>query len=96
MNQGETRVSALLRRAARTPRGLVPWLTSGTDCPKKLSTTNKENDMKKQQSKKLVLHRETVRRLDSKELSHINGGFVTCGILESGCTSCINTLDCSG
>jgi hypothetical protein len=43
----------------------------------------------KKQLKKLVLHRETLRRLSSSELVRVNGGDVTCNALDSGCFSCI-------
>lgn len=54
--------------------------------------------MRKQQPKKLALHRETVRRLDAKELILVNGGedLPTCGFMDSGCTSCLGTANCSG
>lgn len=45
----------------------------------------------RKQLKKLVLHRETLRRLDSMQLDGVRGGQVaTCDAMESGCFSCID------
>ena len=53
--------------------------------------------MKKQQSKKLALHRETVRSLNTKDLSPVKGAgadLPTCGFMDSGCMSCLDTEYC--
>lgn len=47
----------------------------------------------KKQSKKLVLHRETLRRLDSVVLEVVKGGDMpTCHGILSGCESCFTSI----
>lgn len=49
---------------------------------------------KKKSFKKLSLHRETVRHLDSQDLGGILGGFeYSCDHPMSGCPSCFSSME---